>query len=121
GRRAPEGALRRRRRGGQGIHERQHLPLRGLSEHRRGHPAGPQERLTRNGTGDSMHTFEFVRPPDSAAAVAAAARAKTVQQGADVRFIAGGTTLVDLMKLNVETPGKLIDINRLPLGKIEPA
>jgi xanthine dehydrogenase YagS FAD-binding subunit len=66
-----------------------------------------------------MHTFEFVRPPDSAAAVATAAKAKTAQQGADVRFIAGGTTLLDLMKLNVETPSRLIDINRLPLGKIE--
>jgi xanthine dehydrogenase YagS FAD-binding subunit len=66
-----------------------------------------------------MHTFEFLRPPDSAAAVAAAAQAKTAQQGADVRFIAGGTTLLDLMKLNVEAPARLIDINRLALGKIE--
>jgi len=66
-----------------------------------------------------MHTFEFVRPPDSATAIANAARAKTAQHGADVRFIAGGTTLIDLMKLNVETPGRLLDINRLPLDKIE--
>jgi xanthine dehydrogenase YagS FAD-binding subunit len=68
-----------------------------------------------------MHTFEFNRPKDSAAAVAAAAKSKTAQQGADVRFIAGGTTLVDLMKLNVETPAMLVDVNRLPLGKIEAA
>jgi xanthine dehydrogenase YagS FAD-binding subunit len=66
-----------------------------------------------------MHTFEFIRPADAAAAVAAAAQAKTAQQGADVRFVAGGTTLVDLMKLNVETPARLIDINRLPLDKVE--
>jgi xanthine dehydrogenase YagS FAD-binding subunit len=66
-----------------------------------------------------MHTFEFVRPADSAAAVATAAQAKTAQQGADVRFVAGGTTLLDLMKLNVETPARLVDINRLPLDKIE--
>lgn len=66
-----------------------------------------------------MHTFEFIRPPDSATAVATASRAKTAQQGADVRFLAGGTTLVDLMKLNVETPARLVDINRLPLNKIE--
>lgn len=66
-----------------------------------------------------MHTFEFVRPADSAAAVAIAAQAKTAQQGADVRFVAGGTTLLDLMKLNVETPAQIIDINRLPLDKIE--
>ena len=37
----------------------------------------------------------------------------------DVRFIAGGTTLVDLMKLNVERPSVVIDINRLPLDKVE--
>src|SRR5262245_52217954 len=66
-----------------------------------------------------MHTFEFNRPADAAAAVAAASSAKTAQQGADVRFLAGGTTLIDLMKLNVETPARLIDINRLPLEKIE--
>ena len=34
-------------------------------------------------------------------------------------FIAGGTTLIDLMKLNVETPASLVDINSLPLDKIE--
>src|SRR5262245_39653364 len=67
----------------------------------------------------SMNTFEFTRPADATAAVAVAARAKTAQQGADVRFVAGGTTLLDLMKLNVETPARLVDINRLPLDKIE--
>jgi xanthine dehydrogenase YagS FAD-binding subunit len=34
-------------------------------------------------------------------------------------FVAGGTTLIDLMKLNVERPARLIDINRLGLDKIE--
>jgi len=38
-------------------------------------------------------------------------------QGA--RFVAGGTTLLDLMKLDVERPTRVIDINRLPLDKIE--
>ena len=66
-----------------------------------------------------MKTFEFIRPADSAAAVATAAQAKTAQQGADVRFLAGGTTLIDLMKLNVETPARVIDINRLPLDTIK--
>jgi xanthine dehydrogenase YagS FAD-binding subunit len=66
-----------------------------------------------------MHTFEFLRPADAAKAVATAAQAKTAQQGADVRFLAGGTTLLDLMKLNVETPARLLDINRLPLDKVE--
>ena len=66
-----------------------------------------------------MHTFEFSRPKDAAAAIASAAQSKTAQQGADVRFVAGGTTLIDLMKLNVETPSRLIDVNRLPFDKIE--
>ncbi|MDZ4754320.1 MAG: xanthine dehydrogenase family protein subunit M [Phycisphaerae bacterium] len=66
-----------------------------------------------------MKTFEFVRPADAAAAVGSAAKARTAQQGADVRFVAGGTTLLDLMKLNVETPDRLIDINRLLLDTVE--
>jgi xanthine dehydrogenase YagS FAD-binding subunit len=66
-----------------------------------------------------MRTFEFKRPENAAAAVAIAAQAKTAQQGADTRFVAGGTTLIDLMKLEVETPERLLDINRLPLDKIE--
>src|SRR5438067_5714184 len=66
-----------------------------------------------------MNTFEFIRPTDPAAAVATAARANTAQQGADVRFLAGGTTLLDLMKLNVEAPARVLDINRLPLDTIE--
>ena len=66
-----------------------------------------------------MHIFEFIRPRDPAAAIAAAAQSKTAQQGADVRFMGGGTTLIDLMKLNVEAPDRVLDINRLPLDKIE--
>ena len=66
-----------------------------------------------------MHTFEFTRPKDSAGASRAASQTKTAQQGAESRFVAGGTTLIDLMKLNVETPSQLIDINRLPLATIE--
>src|SRR5438132_6194583 len=66
-----------------------------------------------------MRSFEFIRPANPETAVANAAQAKTAQQGADVRFLAGGTTLLDLMKLNVETPARLLDINRLPFDKIE--
>ena len=39
--------------------------------------------------------------------------------GPGAKIIAGGTNLLDLMKLQVETPSMLIDINRLPLDKIE--
>ena len=57
----------------------------------------------RKGAEGGMKTFQLTRPNDSAQAIAAAAKAKTAQQGAEIRFIAGGTTLIDLMKLNVET------------------
>ncbi|HXM02699.1 MAG TPA: xanthine dehydrogenase family protein subunit M [Chthoniobacterales bacterium] len=66
-----------------------------------------------------MHTFEFTRPIDVTSAAAAAATANTAQQGAEIRFIAGGTTLIDLMKLNVEQPHTLIDLNRLPLSDVD--
>lgn len=66
-----------------------------------------------------MRAFEFTRPSDVMSAAAAAVSANTAQQGAEIRFIAGGTTLIDLMKLNVEQPHTLIELNRLPLGDIE--
>ena len=49
--------------------------------------------------------------------VEAAAKAAASVQGA--RFIAGGTNLLDLMKLQIETPTHLIDVNRLGLDRIE--
>src|ERR1700756_2384431 len=66
-----------------------------------------------------MHTFEFTRPSDVTSAATAAVSANTAQQGAEIRFIAGGTTVIDLMKLNVEQPHTLIDLNRLPLADVE--
>ena len=68
-----------------------------------------------------MQTFAYSRPTTLDQAVQSAARAKTAQQYADVRFIAGGTTLVDLMKLDVERPDQLVDINGLPVDQIQPA
>jgi len=48
-------------------------------------------------------------------------RAQSVEKaiGAGGKFIAGGTTLVDLLKLGVETPPHLVDITRLPLAQVE--
>jgi xanthine dehydrogenase YagS FAD-binding subunit len=66
-----------------------------------------------------MKTFQFIRANDPSAAVTAGAKGNTAQQGATSRFVAGGTTLIDLMKLNVEQPANLIDINRLPYDQIE--
>lgn len=66
-----------------------------------------------------MQTFQYSRAKDVSDAVKIGVKSKTAQQGADVRYLAGGTTLIDLMKLHVETPEKVVDINRLPLDKIE--
>ncbi|HEX5245334.1 MAG TPA: xanthine dehydrogenase family protein subunit M [Tepidisphaeraceae bacterium] len=66
-----------------------------------------------------MQLFQFTRAKEIDDAVQAGAESHTAQQGADVRYLAGGTTLIDLMKLNVETPTKVIDINRLPLDRVE--
>src|ERR1700677_4995685 len=66
-----------------------------------------------------MNEFSFNRATTSAQAVQAGAKSPTAQLGATVRFVAGGTNLVDLMKLQVERPAQVIDINGLPLEKDE--
>jgi xanthine dehydrogenase YagS FAD-binding subunit len=60
-----------------------------------------------------MKSFTYERARSPAEAAAAAARI----QGA--KFIAGGTNLLDLMKLEIETPTHLIDVNRLALDQIQ--
>ena len=66
-----------------------------------------------------MNEFEFVRATNPQQAVEAGAKSPTAQLGATVRFVAGGTNLVDLMKLQVERPEQVVDINGLPLDKVE--
>ena len=56
-------------------------------------------------------TYERARTPADAAAAAL--------RNPDTKFIAGGTNLLDLMKLEIETPAHLIDVNGLALDKIE--
>lgn len=68
-----------------------------------------------------MDSFTYTQPSTIDQAVQAAAKSMTAQQGAQIRFIAGGTTLVDLMKLNVERPREIVDINILPLDRVEPS
>lgn len=60
-----------------------------------------------------MRPFTYERASD----VAGAVRSAAATPGA--RFIAGGTNLLDLMKLHIETPAHLIDVGRLPLSDIE--
>jgi xanthine dehydrogenase YagS FAD-binding subunit len=66
-----------------------------------------------------MDSFIFTEPTTVDQAIQSAAKSPTAQQGARVRFVAGGTTLIDLMKLNVERPQEVVDINGLPLNRIE--
>jgi xanthine dehydrogenase YagS FAD-binding subunit len=60
-----------------------------------------------------MRTFAFHRSPSVADAVSARGDSSATA------FVAGGTTLVDLVKLDVMRPERLVDINRLPLAQIE--
>jgi len=59
-----------------------------------------------------MRPFEYRKSGNVTGAVQAAAAEQA-------KFVAGGTTLIDLMKLDVETPRTLVDINSIPLTKIE--
>ncbi|MES2197455.1 MAG: xanthine dehydrogenase family protein subunit M [Pseudomonadota bacterium] len=61
-----------------------------------------------------MKPFTYQRANSPAEAASSAARLN------GARFIAGGTNLLDLMKLQIETPAHLIDVNGLGLDKIEP-
>ncbi|RVX42686.1 xanthine dehydrogenase YagS FAD-binding subunit [Nonomuraea polychroma] len=60
-----------------------------------------------------MYPFAYTKPADTRAALAAGARGG--------RYIAGGTTLVDLMRETVERPGTLVDISGLPLRDVQAA
>src|SRR6201994_3576739 len=60
-----------------------------------------------------MDTFQYTKP-------ATVNDATTSVAVGGAKFVAGGTTLIDLMKLNVERPTALVDINILPLDRIEP-
>jgi xanthine dehydrogenase YagS FAD-binding subunit len=61
-----------------------------------------------------MIDFSYVRAGDVADAV------REIAGGGAVKLVAGGTNLVDLMKVDVERPRRLVDITRLPLGEIQP-
>ena len=62
-----------------------------------------------------MRAFTYERASTPAEAAAAVARTP------NAKFIAGGTNLLDLMKLEIETPTHLVDVNRIGLDRIEPA
>jgi xanthine dehydrogenase YagS FAD-binding subunit len=60
-----------------------------------------------------MINFQYTRAADVADAV------RQMAASPAAKFIAGGTNLVDLMKMDVERPTKLIDVSKLPLNKVE--
>jgi xanthine dehydrogenase YagS FAD-binding subunit len=59
-----------------------------------------------------VNRIGYARTADVASAVA------TVNGNPEAAYLAGGTTLVDLMKLGVETPRVLVDVNKLPLSEL---
>ncbi|WP_293899025.1 xanthine dehydrogenase family protein subunit M [Phenylobacterium sp.] len=61
-----------------------------------------------------MRPFTYERATSALSAV------KTAALTPNARFIAGGTNLLDLMKLDIEHPAHLIDVSRLPMAAIEP-
>lgn len=65
-----------------------------------------------------MNPFSFTQPDDARAAIDQVANNASFG-GEAVRFIAGGTNLLDLMKEGVMESSRLVDINRLPLDRIE--
>src|SRR5256714_368233 len=86
------------------VDERQSLPLWRVSEHRG---------CRQGGANEVMNPFAYSRANDAAGAVnAIAAKPRT-------KFLGGGTNLIDLMKMGVETPAQLVDITRLPMAQIE--
>src|SRR5215471_13109178 len=89
-----------------GSDERQYLPLRRLSQYCRG---GKTVAITEE---LSMRDFAYTPATDIDGAITAGQRENAL-------FIAGGTCLVDLMKLGVEAPEELVDIHRLPLAGIQ--
>jgi xanthine dehydrogenase YagS FAD-binding subunit len=60
-----------------------------------------------------MNQFQYIRPAEAAGAI------KALAKDANSHFLAGGTNLIDLMKMGVITPTKLVDINHLSLKSIE--
>jgi xanthine dehydrogenase YagS FAD-binding subunit len=76
------------------------VPLRRVPEHASGDPGG----------GGAVKTFEYYRATEVGEAVA--------HLGPGATVLAGGTNLVDLMKLGVATPDVLVDVNRLPLHDV---
>ncbi len=60
-----------------------------------------------------MINFQYARASDVAEAV------RQVASDPSAKFIAGGTNLIDLMKMDVERPAKVIDITLLPLKQVE--
>ncbi|ELP62581.1 FAD binding domain in molybdopterin dehydrogenase [Streptomyces turgidiscabies Car8] len=60
-----------------------------------------------------MKSFSYVSAPDTATAL------RTIADNTDVKFLAGGTNLVDLMREGIEQPSTVVDITRLPLDGIE--
>ncbi len=66
-----------------------------------------------------MRPFSYTRASSTGEAIGAYGKAAATLRASDVRYIGGGTNLIDLMKMGVERPAALVDVSRLSLTKIE--
>ncbi len=76
--------------------------------------AAVQDAHRKSRRSEGMNPFDYQRASGSDTAISA------ITGSGHAKFLAGGTNLIDLMKNGVERPERLVDINRLPLAKIEP-
>src|SRR5947209_8355551 len=67
----------------------------------------------RRGAEVSVRPFSYIRAADGPSAIA------TLAADSEAAFVAGGTTLLDLMKDEIESPRRLVDISRLSLTDVE--
>src|ERR1700754_246808 len=89
----------------QRVYEREHLPLRGVFEYCQSDPGSQKQ--------SDMNPFQYTRSSAAAGAI------QSLVKEPQAHLLAGGTNLIDLMKMGVVVPERLVDINPLPLKGIE--
>ena len=96
------------------VHERKYLPLRRLSKYFKCNSRCSRSKTSRERlTPMQFFNYQKVGTEDDLF------QTLNAKSGIPLKLLAGGTTLIDLMKLDVEKPQLLIDLNALPLAKIE--
>src|ERR1700685_864972 len=89
----------------QRVHEREYLPLRCLFQYCQSDPGSQKQ--------SDMNPFQYTRSSVAASAI------QSLVKEPQAHLLAGGTNLIDLMKMGVVVPERLVDINPLPLRSVE--